>query len=66
MLAKRASRAACSPRMHTRCSQPGTLLPDGAGGRRWLWTASASASIVSPGNGRSPYSASYSATQKLN
>ena len=66
MLAKRASRSAASPRTHTRCSHPGTALPGGGGGRRGRLTASASASIVSPWNGRSPYSASHSATQKLN
>ncbi len=57
---------ACRPRRITRRIQAGTPRSLGSGRSCSVVTLTEMLSMSSPANGRSPYSASYSATQKLN
>jgi hypothetical protein len=63
MLGQRCSGAAASPRSSAARSHPGTERRGSRG--FWASIAAVSSSTVAPANGRSPWIASHSATQKL-
>ena len=66
MVAKRCEGFGDSPRSSASCSGFGICVPAGRGSTLPEMVLKASASMVLPAKGSLPYSASYSATQKLN